>query len=476
MSVTEENENSIGEIIVKKSMIENILYSSLTTGGDFSEVFIEKKKSNALSSSGGKIEDILSGEEFGIGIRIFKNTKSVYVYTNDFNIDNLYNITKEAANILSQSKTKDHQIVLSRIKGYDHHKIKIDPITTNIEDKVNILKYIFHEAKSYNKKIAQVQSSILDYKQDIIIANSEGLHIKDSRTRCRFSVMSIAVEGNMMNRGYFAPGAHKGFEFFLETDYKKYAREASRMAIAMLSAEECPAGVMPVVIDNGFGGVIFHEACGHGLEATSVAKKTSVFTDKIGKSIANQVVTAIDDGSLVNEWGSANYDDEGMKTQKNILIEKGVLKSYLVDKLNSRRMGLKENGSSRRQSYRLAPTSRMSNTYIANGKSTVKEMIGSIDKGLYAKNMGGGSVDPATGEYNFSVLEAYLIENGKVTRPVRGACLIGRGDETLLKIEMVGNNLAFAQGMCGSVSGNIPTNVGQPAIKVSDIVVGGGSI
>lgn len=230
---------------------------------------------------------------------------------------------------------------------------------------------------------------------------------------------------------------------------------------------------MPVVINNGFGGVIFHEACGHSLEATSVAKENSVFANKIGEQIAAPQITAIDDGTIPQAWGSQNVDDEGIQTRRNVLIEEGVLKNYLVDRLNSRRMDSKPNGTGRRQSYKFSPTSRMSNTYIDNGSYTPEEIIAQTEEGLYAKYMGGGSVDPATGEFNFNVREGYLIKNGEIKKPVRGATLIGKGADILKKIDMVGNDLDFGQGMCGSMSGSIPTNVGQPTLRVSNLTVGG---
>jgi len=264
-----------------------------------------------------------------------------------------------------------------------------------------------------------------------------------------------------------------GFEMFDSVDVEHLAKEASKSAVTMLHAKNCPAGKMMVAIENGFGGVIFHEACGHALEATSVAKGNSVFCDKMGKQIASAKVTAIDDGTMKNLWGSLNIDDEGTKTRRNVLIEDGILKSYMIDKLNARRMNMEETGSSRRESYRYAPTSRMTNTYIDNGNDDNDDILASIDEGLYAKKMGGGSVNPITGEFNFAVAEGYLIKNGKIQEPVRGASLIGKGSEILMNIDMVGKNLAQGQGMCGSSSGSIPTNVGQPLIRVSNITVGG---
>ena len=264
-----------------------------------------------------------------------------------------------------------------------------------------------------------------------------------------------------------------GIEMFDNVDPEYHGREAARVAHTMLHAKNCPAGNMTVAIDNGFGGVIFHEACGHALEASAVAKGNSVFANKLGEQIASTKVTAIDDGTMANAWGSLNIDDEGNKTQRNVLIENGILKGYMIDKLNGRRMNMEATGSSRRQSYKFQPTSRMTNTYIAAGNDKADEIIKSIEDGLYAKKLGGGSVNPVTGEFNFSVQEGYLVKNGVIQEPVRGASLIGKGSEVLMDIDMVGDNFEVAQGMCGSSSGSIPTNVGQPMIRVKKMTVGG---
>ncbi|WP_330638657.1 TldD/PmbA family protein [Romboutsia hominis] len=335
------------------------------------------------------------------------------------------------------------------------------------------MKRAYKSAKSYNSLISQVSVGYLDKEQQVLIANTEGLYVEDRRIRTRLSINSVASNETENQTGFEGPGASMGFELFEKIDPEYYGKEASRVAVTMLNAKNCPAGKMTVAIDNGFGGVIFHEACGHSLEATSVAKGNSVFSDKLGQQIASTKVTAIDDGTLTNHWGSANIDDEGNPTKKNVLIENGILKSYMIDKLNGRRMNMKATGSSRRQSYKFAPTSRMTNTYIANGTDDPKDIIKSIDNGLYAKKMGGGSVNPVTGEFNFAVSEGYLVKNGEIVEPVRGASLIGKGSEVLMNIDMVGNNLKQAQGMCGSSSGSIPTNVGQPMIRVKEITVGG---
>lgn len=458
--------------MLDKSLVEKILNEALSTGGDFAEVFVEKKNSSSLYMIDGKIESALSGKDFGIGIRIFKDLYSVYGYTNDMSEENLLKTAKKIAQAIKGTKA-DIAINLLKQDIENYNKIEIYPETVSKKSKIEIMKRGYSSAKNYNNEISQVRVSYGDTKQNILVANSEGIWAEDERVRGRIRIESVASDGTEMQTGSMGPGASKGFEFFENMDIESYGREASRIASTILHAEYSPSGKMPVIIDNGFGGVIFHEACGHGLEATSVAKGNSVFAGKLGQMIASPLVSAVDDGTIPNEWGTINIDDEGTPSKRNLLIENGILKGYMIDKLNGRRMGMASTGSGRRESYKYAPTSRMTNTFILNGKSTLEEMISSTEKGIYAKYMGGGSVNPATGNFNFAVMEGYLIENGKIASPVRGATLIGTGSEVLKKIDMVGNNLAYGQGMCGSVSGSLCTNVGQPAVRVSEITVGG---
>lgn len=458
--------------MLEKSLVEKILNEALSTGGDFAEIFVEKKNNCGLFMIDGKIESSLSGRDFGIGIRIFKDLYSVYGYTNDMTEENLLKTARKIAEAVKGTRV-DITINLLKQDIENYNKIEIYPETVLKKNKIDIMRRGYAAAKEYDSEISQVRVSYSDSKQNILVANSEGIWAEDERVRGRIRIESVASNGTEMQTGSMGPGASKGFEFFEKMDVESYGREASRIAKTILHADYSPSGKMPVIIDNGFGGVIFHEACGHGLEATSVAKGNSVFAGKIGQMIASPVVSAVDDGTIPNEWGTINIDDEGTPSRRNLLIENGILKGYMIDKLNGRRMGMASTGSGRRESYKYAPTSRMTNTFILNGKSSLDEMISSVEKGIYAKYMGGGSVNPATGNFNFAVMEGYLIENGKITSPVRGATLIGSGSEILKKIEMVGNNLAYGQGMCGSVSGSICTNVGQPAIKVSEITVGG---
>ena len=340
-------------------------------------------------------------------------------------------------------------------------------------EKIDILREACGAAGGYSDKIVQTTGSLLDVDHNILIATSEGLYARDRQIRTRLSVSAVAEINGETQTGGCRPGARRGMELFDRVNPKSVGLEAARQAVTMAGAGYCPAGVMPVAIGNGFGGVIFHEACGHSLEATSVAYGNSQFCGRLGEKIANEKVTAIDDGTLPNEWGSINIDDEGTPSRRNVLIEKGVLKSYMIDKMGGRRMGREPTGSARRQSFSYVTTSRMTNTFIAPGDDRDEDIIGSIEYGLYAKEMGGGSVNPVTGEFNFAVNEGYIIRNGKICEPVRGASLVGKGSEVIQKIDMVGRELKCGQGMCGSSSGSIPTNVGQPMIRVSSITVGG---
>ena len=458
--------------MLSREIAEKVLGRCLITGGDFAEIFEEDTIDNSISMLNGYVENSVGGRSYGIGIRIFKGLKSVYAYTNNNSLSSLLNVAEKAALALGDLK-EEKSIVINKKEIITINPIIIMPSTIDVNKKIGVMKLAYNAAKGYHNEISKVSVSYMDKEQNILIANTEGLYTEDKRVRTRLYINAIASANGENQTGGEGPGRHMGFETFNYIDPEYYGREAAKSAHTMLHAKDCPAGKMTVAIDNGFGGVIFHDACGHSLEATSVAKGNSVFTGKLGQQIASSKVTAIDDGTIPNAWGSLNIDDEGNPTRKNVLIENGILKSYMIDKLNGRRMGMESTGSGRRQSYKFAPTSRMTNTYIANGDDSPEDIIKSISDGLYAKKMGGGSVNPVTGEFNFAVSEGYIVKNGVIQEPVRGASLIGKGSDVLMDIDMVGNNMSQGQGMCGSVSGSIPTNVGQPMIRVKEITVGG---
>jgi len=331
------------------------------------------------------------------------------------------------------------------------------------------------ESRARHALISQIHLILKRTDKRVQVANSEGLLAFDHRPYFMFRSQAIAEDKGLKEMGHASLGRSGDFLFLNEELIEEKISSASETALRNLKAEPAPAGKMPVIINKGFGGVIFHEACGHGMETTSVAEKASIFADKLGEKIADDCVSAYDDGTLEGEYGSLEKDDEGQKTQRTCLIEKGVLKNYMVDKLGSQKTNYKMTGSSRRQSYKFAPTSRMRNTYIDRGESSLEGMIKDIDYGLFAKSLGGGSVSPGTGNYNFAVSSGFLIEKGKITTPVKGASLVGNGLDTLSKIKKVGSDLELAPGHCGSVSGWVPVTVGQPPVLVSEITVGGTS-
>ncbi len=459
--------------MLNQSTAERVLARALASGGDFSEIYLEDTDATTLTMASGKLETANSGRSFGAGVRVFQGNRSVYVYTNDCTEAGLLSAAEQAAAAIGAVGTGP-DVRLAWHDTPQAHPIAIVPATVAASRKADRVREAYAAAAGFDPVVSQVEVIYRDWARRKWIANSEGLFTGDSQTYTQINATAVASEGGETQTGARRPGRQMGFELFdTVVDCAEVGRYAANIAVTMLRAQPCPAGRMPVVIDNGFGGVIFHEACGHSLEATSVAKGSSVFCGKLGEVIANPVVTALDDGTIPNAWGSGNIDDEGMPTQRLTLIENGVLKSYLVDKLGGRRMNAAPTGCGRRQSYRFAPTSRMSNTFIAPGPHSNEEIIASVADGLYCKTMGGGSVNPATGEFNFAVLEGYLIRNGKIDRPVRGATLIGKGSEVLLRIDRVGKALDFGQGMCGSASGSIPADVGQPMVRVSEMIVGG---
>lgn len=458
--------------MLKQSLVTHTLEAALQTGADFAEVYAERTKRNRLETVNGVVETAFGGMDYGVGIRLFFGNRVLYGYTNDVTEQSLIQTARTLA--AAQKGTQLQKLQPYQAYTYQNRNpIQILPNSVEKRKKAERLFAASAAASAYDSRITQTKASFLDVTQEILVANTEGIWAEDCRIRSRFSIEAVASSASEKQSGHLGPGGAVGFELFSQIDAEQTAKEAARIAVTMLGARHCPAGKMPVVIENGFGGVIFHEACGHGLEATAVAKNASVFAGKLGEQIASPLVTAIDDGTIPNAWGSANIDDEGTPTRKNILIENGILKSYLIDRMNGKRMGMVATGSARRQNYRYAPTSRMTNTFLAAGDTSVQQMIKDTNFGLYAKQMGGGSVDPATGSFNFAVLEGYLIRNGEICEPVRGATLIGKGAEVLLDIDRVGNNLKRAQGMCGSISGSIPTDVGQPAIRVKEMTVGG---
>lgn len=466
MSVKHKNVFGIDEASAKE-----ILEVALSTGGEFAEVFMEESTDEVLQMRQGKVSNANLSKAKGAALRIIKDgievNSSITVCTKEKLLEN--------AKILASSFEGDKQIDVLPFNEKEVKKV-VDPKQIRKEDsneELELMKTISDEAFAYSKEIMQVIVALTKNERNIFVFASDGTWQTDHRCNTRISCQAVASDGKDMQPGFSSFGRNQGMEMFEGFDAKQFAKETAFNAVEMLHADYCQGGEMPVVIHNGFGGVILHEACVHGLEATSVAKGMSVFCDKLGQKVASDIVNAVDKGDNQDAWGSINVDDEGTPSQCNVLIENGILKSYLVDKRNAKKMNHPITGSSRRQSYKNVTTSRMTNTYFLNGDSTFDEIIKNTKYGLFAKVMGGGSVNPATGEFNFAVNVAYMIEDGKITKPVKGATLIGSGKDVLLRIDMIANNLEYGYGICGSLSGSIPTIVGQPTIRVSHMTVGG---
>ena len=458
--------------MISREICQRVLHKAVSTGADYAEIFAENSVNHSINMIASKVDSIKDTVIAGAAVRVYKGLRSVMATTVDTSEEGLLRCAEKAAEALGQGTAQIDIVLRERLFG-DIHPVKIVPNTVSNKEKVAVLKDGYFAAREYDECITQVTGTLLDVDHNILIASTEGLYTQDRQIRTRLSISAVADKGQGTQTGGFNPGRRMGMEMFDIIDPKAVGIRAAKKAVTMAGAGYCPAGVMPVAIDNGFGGVIFHEACGHSLEASSVAYGQSQFTGKLGQKIANEKVTAIDDGTIPGAWGSINIDDEGTPAQRNVLIEKGVLKSYMIDKFNGRRMGMASTGNARRQSYSYTPTSRMTNTYIAAGDDKNEDIIGSIEYGLYAKEMGGGSVNPVTGEFNYAVNEGYIIRNGVICEPVRGASLVGKGSEVIQNIDMVGTDMDMGQGMCGSSSGSVPTNVGQPLIRVSTITIGG---
>ena len=448
-------------------LLDNIIESEV----DFGEIFYENTLVKTYEVIDSKLDTINSRITHGVGIRLAHNNDIVYGYTNDLKKKSLYELVSRIKNNFSNNRLIK-EVNLERLKiSRDKSIIKHNDMDDN--KKKEYLLNIDKLARSIDSRIVQVDTVFYESDSEVIIANTNNTYVKENRPLTRLNITVIAKDDKRQTKSSKSYGISGGYELLDEIDIKKEVENLATSAIKKLSAKPCPSGEMPVIIGPGFGAVIFHEACGHSMEATTVSYNTSILSGKLNEKIASSKVSIIDDGTLKSKWGTTVYDDEGNKTRKNVLIKNGVLKGYLIDYLNNRKMNMEITGSGRRESYKYAPTSRMNNTYLVKGHDKIEDMIKSVKYGIYAVNMGGGSVDPVTGDFNFAVNEAYLIENGKITDMVLGGSLIGNTLDILNNVSMVSDDLSFDTGFCGSVSGNVPVTIGEPTILVSKILVGG---
>ncbi len=460
-----------------ENLADILLAKALSRGGDFAEIYGERTESNRIPLEENKIQGAETRLSMGVGIRVIHGEKQGYAYSDDLSAEKLAEAANIAAHIAEGGKPVE-PVAVSRRNGPDFYPVRRAPSEADVREKVRFLQRANEAAFEFDPRVRQVQIGYLDSRKEILVCNSEGLWISDLQTMLRFHVMVLAVEDGDSQMGMHGGGGRIGLEWFDANTPECVAAEAARQACVQLGAVEAPAGAMPVVIDNAWGGVWLHEAVGHGLEADFNRKKTSIYSDRIGEKVASDLCTVVDDATVRNRRGSINIDDEGAIGQRKVLIENGVLKGYMSDRLNGGLMGMHSTGSGRRQDYQCIPMPRMTNTFLEPGEHTPDEIIAAVSNGLYAKSFSGGQVDISNGNYVFNVTEGYLIEDGKVGRPVKNATLIGNGPNDLARVSMVGSNWALDPGigMCGKDGQSVPVGVGMPMILIRDMTVGGTAV
>ena len=444
---------------------------------DYADLYFESCISESVSMEEGIVKRAAKSVSKGVGVRATAGEKTGFAYSDELTRRDLETAANTARYIANSPQGADPLPVTHRTRPTrDLYPAETSVAEIATQERVELLDQIDVEARRYDPRIKNVMASFNTEHKVVVVATSEGLLVSDVQPLSRLQVTCIAEDGGNRQIGTFGGGGRIGFAFFRERDrYLQYAREAARQAILNLKAVEAPAGAMPVVLASGWPGVLLHEAIGHGLEADFNRRKTSAFTNLIGRRVASEVCTIVDDGTLPFRRGSLNMDDEGTPTGRTVLIERGVLRGYLTDRLNARLMGISLTGNGRRESFQSIPLPRMTNTFMLAGGSDPQEIIRSVKRGLYAVSFGGGQVDITNGKFVFSASEAYLIEDGAVTRPVRGATLIGNGPEILTKVSMVGHDLKLDEGVgtCGKEGQTVPVGVGLPTIRIDEITVGG---
>jgi len=461
--------------LLDKKILGDVLGLALCKGGDFADIFIERKRVTGIGCEGGKIERVHSGLDVGAGIRVISGDSTAYAYTNDLTPEGL----SGAARIVSHAAPgghKEYNFDLRDVKPVVEFEFREWPDNVETERKVELVKAADRAARAVDAgRIKQVMVGYADVIQNVVIANSAGDYVEDERVRTRLMVHAVASGGEVMQTGYEAVGSLSGFELLEKNPPEEIAAAAACRAVRMLDARPAPAGRMSVVMAGEAGGTMVHEACGHGLEADLMQKGLSVYAGKEGQQVASASVTVIDDATMPDRYGSYAFDDEGVPSRKVTLIEGGILKDSLYDRLSAMRAGRDSNGHGRRESYQDKPIPRMGNTYIAPGKDDPDKIIKQAGRGLLVKKMGGGQVNTTTGDFVFDVAEGYIIEDGEIGPLVRGATLTGNGPEVLGNIEMVGSDIGFTIGTCGKDGQGVPVSDAQPTIWINNIVVGGTS-
>jgi TldD protein len=460
-------------MLIEEAVLQRTLQTALRHGGDFAEVFAEDRRVASARFDDGKVEEFTSGRERGAGIRVVRGESTGYAHTADLSENGLRDAADAAAAAAQGAAGETRVIALERQAVRRTHEVRELPETVGKARKAEVLERADHAARAESDSIRQVSATYADARRRVLIANSDGLLVEDDRVRTRFGVQCVAVGDTGMQTGFEAPGRTVGFELFDEIDPETVARTAAQRALTMLRARPAPRGKLPVVLKKGAGGVLFHEACGHGLEADLVARDASVFAGRVGELVASPLITLVDDGTYAREWGTYAIDDEGAPAQRNVLIENGVLTDYMWDLVRARKSGRASSGNGRRETYQHLPMVRMTNTFLLEGDDDPDAIIRDTEHGLYCVALGGGQVNTATGDFVFGITEAYMIEHGEITEPVRAAQLIGNGPATLRLVDAVGSDFDTWAGTCGKDGQGVPVSSGQPTLRVTELTVGG---
>ena len=455
--------------------LENYLAAALSAGGDYADLYFEYQVATSITVDESLVKSANQGISAGCGVRVVSGERTGYAYTDDLSPERILNAARTAAMIAS-GPSKSPVVDLKENRNRDLYPVQLPSVNADIREKLELVMRADRAARAYDPRITEVRASYADELRKILVVGSDGSFAEDSQPMARFNVLCIGKSNSNSSRGTSGGGGRVGLQFFqTEKTPEHFAHEAARQAMIQLDAREAPAGEMEVVLGPGWPGILLHEAIGHGLEADFNRKGTSAFTGMVGKRVASEKCTVVDNGTVPGRRGSLNVDDEGNTTQETVLIEKGILKGYLSDKLSARLMGIANTGNGRRESYEHIPMPRMTNTYMLSGEDDPQDILRSVKRGIFAANFGGGQVDITNGKFVFSASEAYLIEDGQVTAPLKGCTLIGNGPDVLTRVSMVGNDLKLDEGVgtCGKDGQSVPVGVGIPTLKVDRLTVGG---
>ncbi|MCY4664527.1 MAG: TldD/PmbA family protein [Acidimicrobiaceae bacterium] len=455
-------------------LVNRTLAAAMRTGADFAEIFAEDRRSASAILDDGRVEEVVSGRDRGAGIRVVAGDTTGFAHTADLSAAGLAAAADAASAAARRGGGGTQTVAVSALQTPGRLEVRVPPEEVPKDRKVALLAAADTAARSAGGAITQVSARYGDGRRRILVADSDGLFTSDDQVRTLFSVSCVATGDTGMQTGRESAGRTVGFELFDLYDVEEMARRAAQRALTKLTARPAPSGAMPVVVGPGGGGVLFHEACGHGLEADLVAKSASVFAGRLGETVAAPMVTLIDDGTMAGEWGHYGIDDEGKPAARNVLISDGVLTGYMWERLRARKEGRASSGNGRRQSYQHLPMVRMTNTYIGNGEADPGDIVADTSHGVYVAQLGGGQVNTATGDFVFGMTEAYLIENGRITAPIREGNLIGNGPEVLTRIDALGNDFAMGSpGTCGKDGQGVPVGDGTPTLRVTSLTVGG---